>query len=400
MRMLLATLLMFWAGAAMSAAEVPEELRLGVGDSRVLRIDLRRAALGDGSIVSLSSPEPGQLLVIAEAPGTTTAQLWLRDGSRRELRLVVSDDDPARRLLEVTRLLDAAPSITPRLVAGRILLEGTGASMADQQRAAAVAALFPGQVLDFVSRVNVETMIQFETRVVEIRRDGLAQLGIRWSASSEGPSAQARLGAGPDSFTVGLLSTLTSQIDLLEQRGMARTIAEPTLSCRSGGVARFISGGEVPLPVTDGLGATDVQYKEYGIILEVRPQASTAGAISAEVDVELSQIDTALRVRDFPGFVKRRSSTAINVMAGETIVLAGLLASESSADRQGLPGLGRLPVAGRLFSSKRQQQRQTELLVLLTPRRVALDSAHGGTGVTDQSEWAGRLQRLTGEAAP
>lgn len=399
MRTLLAILLWFGAGVV-TAAEVPAELHLGIGDAKVLRLDLRRAALGDGSIVSLSSPEPGQLLVIAEAPGTTTAQLWLRDGSRRELRLVVSDDDPARRLLEVARLLDEAPSIRPRLVAGRILLEGTGASTADQQRAAAVAALYPGQVLDFVSRVNVESMIQFETRVVEIRRDGLAQLGIRWSASAEGPYAQARIGAGPDSFAVGLLSTLTSQIDLLEQRGMARTIAEPVLSCRSGGVARFISGGEVPLPVTDGLGATDVQYKEYGIILEVRPQATTQGPISAEVDVELSQIDTALRVRDFPGFVKRRSSTTVNVMAGETIVLAGLLASESTTDRQGLPGLGRLPVAGRLFSSKRQQQRQTELLVLLTPRRVVLDSTQAGAPATDQTDWTGRLQRLTDEVTP
>jgi len=243
-------------------------------------------------------------------------------------------------------------------------------------------------------------MIQFETRLVEIRRDGLAQLGIRWAASAQGPSAQARLGAGPDSLGMTLLSTLTSQIDLLEQRGLARTIAEPTLSCRSGGVARFISGGEVPLPVTDGLGATDVQYKEYGIILEVRPQAAALGAISAEVDVELSQVDASLRVGDFPGFVKRRSSTAINVMAGETIVIAGLLAAESSADRQGLPGLGRLPVAGRLFSSRRQQQRNTELLVLLTPRRVVPVPADPDRATTDQSDWTERLQQITTAPAP
>ncbi|MBK6674999.1 MAG: hypothetical protein IPG49_16680 [Proteobacteria bacterium] len=94
------------------------------------------------------------------------------------------------------------------------------------------------------------------------------------------------------------------------------------------------------------------------------------------MEAELSQLDPSVRVGDFPGFVKRRTSTAINVMAGETVALAGLHVRERSRDRQGLPGLSSLPVAGWLFSSARRQSRESELIVLITPRlHASVDQA-------------------------
>jgi pilus assembly protein CpaC len=181
-----------------------------------------------------------------------------------------------------------------------------------------------------------------------------------------------------------LLSQLSSRIDLLERKGLAETVAQPMLSCRSGGVARFVSGGEVPLPVLDGFGAADVQYKEYGVILEVRPRADASGAIYAEVDAELSQIDDSVRVQNFPGFIKRRSSTAVNLRAGESLVIAGLLARERGRDRQAIPGLGRLPLAGPLFSTRHQLTRQTELLVVITPRLVGPQSQDQALATAEQ----------------
>jgi pilus assembly protein CpaC len=165
-----------------------------------------------------------------------------------------------------------------------------------------------------------------------------------------------------------LATVLQSRLDLLQQKGLAYTVAEPTLSCRSGGVARFVSGGEVPIPVTDGLGSTDVQYKEYGVILEVHPRADRSGAIYADIDIEMSQMDASVRVGDFPGFVKRRTSTAFNAQAGETIAIAGLVSRERSRDRSGLPGLSTIPGVGALFRSSRRLDRETELIVLITPR--------------------------------
>ena len=362
-----------------------EELALSVGDSRILALDLKRAALGNGNIVSLSTPEKGQLLILGEATGSTTAQLWLKDGSRKQLKIVVHPQDLRARLGEVRQLLEGIPSVSARQAGDRIVLEGALASESDQKRAASIAALFPGLVMDFVGQLGWESMVQMDVRIVEIRRDQLRQLGLRWATDAAGPQLSVDVGPGPDSIALAMHSVLTSRIDLLEQRGLAQTIAEPTLSCRSGGSARFVAGGEIPLPITDALGAVDVQYKEYGVILEVRPRADPSGAISAEVDVELSQVDPSMRVRDFPAFIKRRSSTAINSRAGETMVISGLIARERSGDRQGIPGLGRMPVAGRLFSSVRSQERQTELLVLITARQLHMGSP-GNPDAADSQE--------------
>ena len=353
-----------------AAEPLPEDVTLAVGESRVLNADIRRAALGSRKVVSMATPERGQILLFGEKSGRTVAQLWLADGTRRVLHISVVDAAPAEQLQQLQALLVGIAGVRLRETAGHILIEGERISADDQQRVAQIAALFPGLVLNLIGQGSWESMVQMDVRLVEVRRDKIRQLGLRWTQQVSGPSVAITAGGGAGNLAVSA-STATlfqSQIDLLQQKGLAFVVAEPSLSCRSGGVARFISGGEVPIPVTDGFGAMDVQYKEYGVILEVRPRADRSGAIYAEVDIELSQLDSSVRVADFPGFVKRRTSTAINVQSGETVAIAGLVAREKSRSRQGLAGLSSIPVAGKLFSSTRHEQRDMELLVLITPR--------------------------------
>jgi pilus assembly protein CpaC len=352
------------------AEDLPVEVKLSVGESRLLSADLKRAALGNGKVVSLATPEKGQLLLFGEAAGTTTAQLWMRDGSRRSMRITVSEQGLDDLLSQVQALLQPDGGVSARIAGGHILLQGDRVASDSQQRAADVAGLFPGRVLNFVGQAGWEAMVQMDVKLVEVRRDQVKQLGLGWNSQAQGPLVNLTAGSGADgfSFNASIASALQSRLDLLQQKGMAFVVAQPTLSCRSGGVARFVSGGEVPIPISDGLGATDVQYKEYGVILEIRPRADRSGAVYADVEVELSQLDSSIRVGDFPGFVKRRTSTAINVLAGETVALAGLVSRERSRDRQGLPGLSSLPAAGWLFSSTRRQSRESELIVLITPR--------------------------------
>jgi Flp pilus assembly secretin CpaC len=374
-----------WIGVAMLLLtgtgltdELPGELKLSVGESRLLNVDLRRAALGSGKVVSLATPEKGQLLVFGEATGNTTAQLWLRDGSRKSLRITVTEQGVEDLLHQVQSLLPPEGGVSARAAGGHILLQGERVSSQVQQQVAEVAALFPGRVLNFIGQPGWEAMVQMDVRLVEVRRDQMRQLGLGWSAQAQGPQVAMSAGAGPEGLALNasIASVLESRIDLLQQKGLAFVVAEPTLNCRSGGVARFVSGGEVPIPITDGLGATDVQYKEYGVILEIRPRADRSGAIYADVEVELSQLDSSVRVGDFPGFVKRQTRTAINVQAGETVALSGLISRERSRDRQGLPGLSSLPAAGWLFSSTRRQSRDSELIVLITPRLSTIADQH------------------------
>lgn len=397
-------LLLLLAGApCVSTAQVPglpEEVSLSVGETLLLVADVRRAALGSGRVVSFATPEPGQLLLFGEAPGETTAELWLADGRQHHLRIRVREQDLGHRLAEVRQLLEGAQGVSARVSGRYVVLEGSRTGARDRARAAEVAALFPGEVLDFVGEVDWETMVQMQVRVVEVRRDQLSRLGLRWDQEAQGPRVVAAAGGGTGGLSVraSLFSELSSRIDLLQQQGLAFTLAEPVLSARSGDPARFVSGGEIPIPVTDGLGATDVQYKEYGLILQVRPHAARDGTIHAEIDLELSQIDPSVRVGDYPGFIKRQASTAFNVADGETVALAGLLMRESGRDRAAVPGLGSVPLAGALFRSKRRQQRETELLVLISPRRYEAGVA-GGMPPMEQSGMVERAREILREEA-
>ena len=401
MRRLLLLLLVLVPVAALAQAEpVPQELILTVGETQLLNVDVQRLALGSAKVVSVSRPERGQLLLMGEAAGSTTLQLWLRDGSRQRLRVSVREQDLQPLLDQVQRLLEGTHNISAHVAGNHIVLEGLRVSEADQARAAQIAEGFAGVVLNFIGRLGWESMIQMQVRIIEVRRDKLQDLGVRWDGTAVGPVAGLQLGqaGGGPGATFAMASQLSSRLDLLAQQGMAETVAQPLLSCRSGGSARFVSGGEVPIPVVDGLGGTDVQYKEYGVILEVRPKADAGGGIYAEIEAELSQIDDAVRVQNFPGFIKRRSSTAVNVRAGETIVIAGLLARERSSSRQSVPGLGRLPLAGGLFGSKHRLERQTELLVLITPRLVAEGPI--GPQQVDTNAQVERAEALSTQSVP
>jgi pilus assembly protein CpaC len=377
---------------------LPAKLDLYVGDSRVLQARVQRVAIGNGKLISISTLDSGELLLLGEAPGTTTVQLWLKGGVRHSFTVQITELDLDGRLEQIRTLLQGTQNITARIAGNRIALEGLQVSDADRERAAAIVASFPGLLLNFIGKQGWEPMIQMDVRIVELRDSSARELGIRWGSSINGPAggviadlqtnphfrvrpADDAVPRGIDNATLpekvsplaaylGWATGIESRIDLLAQQGVAHIIAEPTLSCRSGGEARFVSGGEVPIPVVDGLGSTNVEYKEYGIILDVRPRVDRGGAIYAEIEAEISQIDESVRVQSYPGFLKRKSTAAVNLHAGETIVIAGLTSRSQSNEHQAIPGLGRVPAVGGLFGSRKRRVQHSELLVLITPRTV------------------------------
>jgi pilus assembly protein CpaC len=362
-------LLVVSLSTAAAETPLPEEIRISLGESMLIMADIKRAALGSGKVVSIATPERGQLMLFGEAAGQTTAQLWLRDGSVHSMRIIVTEQDLAARLAQVRGLLSGLQHISARISGGYVIVEGDRAGAEELKRASEVVALFPGQVLDFTGKAGWESMVQMQVRVIEVRRDKLKQLGLNWTTDAAGPEISIVAGgAGKQGVRAAMATILESRLDILQQRGFAYAVAEPVLSCRSGGLARFISGGEIPIPITDGLGSTDVQYKEYGVILEVRPRTGRDGAVYADIDIEMSQVDSSVRAGDYPGFVKRRTSTAFNAQTGETIAISGLVSRERSRDRSGLPGLSSVPGLGALFRTSRRQERETELLILITPR--------------------------------
>ena len=100
-------------------------------------------------------------------------------------------------------------------------------------------------------------------------------------------------------------------LDFLVQNGQASVLAEPRLSCRSGGSAKFIAGGELPIPMSGGLGTVSVSFKEYGIKFDFSPTAMPGGLVAARIATEVSSVDFEVQVKDVPGIIKRRAETAL-----------------------------------------------------------------------------------------
>lgn len=400
------------ATPSVAPADLPSELRLFVGDSRVLDARTERVAVGNGKVVSVSPIGGAQLVLIGHATGSTVVQLWLRGGGMHRIAVHVAANDPAATLTVVEGLIQGVQGVRARLHGDRVVLEGDAADARARERAAAVAALYPGAVLDFVGKPGWEVMVHVDVRIVEFRRGGLRELGIRWRDEVDGPSAGViadflvndRFRVLPpesripeDAFNplpaktgwrgyLGLSSVLDSRLRMLEQAGEATLVAEPRLSCRSGGSARFVAGGEIPVPVVNGVGATDVEYREYGVILDVKPVADASGAISARIETELSQIDPSQRVAGIPGLLKRRSVTDVNLRAGETLVIAGLASRLRSLDDSGIPGLTRVPVAGRLFGVRGRRSEDSEVVIFLTPRIAQPMSEQGVTSAAPHDD--------------
>lgn len=410
---LLALALLLGVGAAAAESADREQLELYVGEVRVLQVgELRRIAIGNGKVLQASALDRGQLLLIPEAPGQSVLYLWTRDGAERHLSISVVPADASRMLSEVRAMLGDTPGVTPRIVGDKVVIEGSGVSEEQAVRIAEVAGRYP-QIVNLVSRMGRERMIEMDVRMVEIRRDAMKNLGVKWSGTAQGPSfgligdlqRSAAFGAGgaaaqaglevrsriaPFATTLGIATSIGSMINLMVQNGDAVVLAEPRLACRSGGSARFVAGGELPIPQTSGLGATSVSFREYGVKFDVSPVASESGVIAAKIATEISAIDFEVLVQEVPGLLKRRAETEVNLRENETLVIAGLMTEETSRSIDRVPGLGELPILGPLFRSRNFRDRRSDLVVFITPRFVGADSPSNIAAIEQSAE---RLER-------
>ena len=364
--------LLWGCPAARAGSSHEERIEMFTGDTQVLEVNAQRVAVGNGRIVSASPIEGNKILLLAESAGVSSLQVWTRAGARLRYLINVLEFSGAPLYAQVQRLLEGTRQIGVRLVGDRIVLEGHRVSDTDRERVAAIVKAYPGRVFDFIDRVGWDAMIHLQVSILEVRHSALDSLGIRWDSLMRGPTLTVDSSRSEGRYArLEWNAQLSSLIELLRQRGEARIIAAPTLSCRSGGEAHFVAGGELPIPVTNGQGSPSVQYREYGVILDVRPVADDAGNIYARVETEVSDVDRAVEVLGVPAILKRHSNTEVNVRAGETIVIAGLVSRTSSSQRHGVPLLSSIPGLGKLFQSHGHEQQESELVVFITPHIVA-----------------------------
>lgn len=410
-----------FGSSAVSASHprLPNRIELYVGSSRVIEAAATRVAIGDGTVVSVTSLRGKELLFLGERVGSTTVDVWLDNGTRHDMKIDIVPANLESVAAASRELLAPFKELSVRVAAHRVIIEGPVANSRSRERAASVAALYPGIVLNLVGANGWENMIHFDVRIVEARSSALQDLGFRWREDINGPNAaivadMASAGGlratpvgedvsrlpipvsrawSPQTY-LGWTATLDSRIRLLEERGDAYIVARPMLSCRSGGAARFVSGGELPIPVADRMGATDVEFKEYGVILDVRPIADETGLVLAHIDTEVSQVDESQTVLGVPGILKRRAATEVNLRPGETLVIAGLVNKLGSLEKQSVPGLGRIPILGSVFRAKARRNAESELAIFITPRLVSAAASPQsiGSGADPSNELGDRVE--------
>jgi pilus assembly protein CpaC len=392
-RLLLGGLLALLLMQGASARVLPESLTLYAGESRVIEAPgAVRISVGMASMVSSTLLKNGEVVLTANTVGETNMQIWFADETRESLSLTVAHSS-GRELEQIRELLGDIPGIEIKKAGRHTIVDGV-LEARDMEKVEIVADMYEDLVvLARVTDVFEQKMILFDVQISEFDRSKTEELGINWQKSFAGPSinyannwkTSGPLAAGAESpfgnqtgargVLFGVASNITSIIDLLEQTGSAILLSSPQLSARSGGTAGLTVGGEVPV-ITSSISGSSVEYKDYGVILEIEPKLDLYGNISARVDVSISQLDLAQAVDGQPAFKKRSTTNDVKLKPGDTLVLSGLITREEQATNNKVKWLADIPVLGALFKSKSFTGGETEMVIFITPH--VLDDLNTG----------------------
>ena len=274
-------------------------------------------------------------------------------------------------------------------VNGRIMLGGTAPNAVTVDQAMTIAKQFGADVINSV-KVNSPQQVMLEVRFVEASRSAGRDLGVNWQAVqtnllSGGAGVGAAVGTGalvsgaaPFGTVVGRLLgngvKADALLQVLEERGVVRRLAEPNLTTLSGDTASFLAGGEFPIPVASNLGSVSVEFKKYGVGLAFTPTVLGDGVINLKIEPEVSQIDPTTTITvgaiTIPALIVRRANTTVELRDGQSFAIAGLLQAINTADQKQLPWLADVPVLGALARSASYQKKETDLVIIVTPRIV------------------------------
>ncbi|MEM1289392.1 MAG: type II and III secretion system protein family protein [Pseudomonadota bacterium] len=371
-------------------------ISLGINKSIVVQLpaDVRDVLVSNPEVADAVVRSSRRVFVIGVAAGDTN--IFLFDGADRQiavLNLTVQRDVTG---IQAT-IADLMPNLDIRVepVNDGVILRGVVNTAAEAQTAVDVATRFVGDVEQVVNALQIAGGDQVHLRVTfaEVQRSALRQLGVNIGDFTQGapqpivneigeatisaltnnpfsiegqPIASSALDIVTDSFS--------ARIRALEQEGIIRTLAEPNLTAVSGEAAKFLAGGEFPVPTgIDNQGNVLIEYKPFGVGLGFTPVVLSGDRISLNIETEVSELtgDGAFSLAGgaltIPGLSVRRASTMVELPSGGSIVMAGLIDQRLRQTVDGIPGLMSLPVLGQLFRSNDFQRSQTELAIFITP---------------------------------
>jgi pilus assembly protein CpaC len=406
---------------------------LGIGKSVVIDLprDVKDVLVADPKVANAVIRSARRAYIIGGTVGQTNVFFFDHSGQQ-----IVGLDIAVTRDLNGLRaaIQQALPNADIRVegLGGGVVLTGNAQSPIDAQTAFDIATRLVEDGRKVVNAITVHgrDQVMLKVTVAEIQRDILKQLGINlagqfgsggsmvtFNTDNPFPVQGAPLSGTRIDPTLGNPGNrVTATIRAMERAGIVRTLAEPNLTAISGESASFLAGGEFPVvssvTCTGNICNPTVDFKKFGVSLNFTPIVLTEGRISLKLITEVSELSTegALVQQGFtiPSLRTRRADTTVEIPSGGSLAMAGMIQEQTKQQINGLPGLMQVPVLGTLFKSRDFINRQTELVVIVTPyivRAVARRNlSRPDDGFVDASDPAtillGRLNRIYGVPKP
>jgi pilus assembly protein CpaC len=404
------TLLVVLSDAAAAGLSIP------VGRSELIEIpvEMSEVIVANPEIADVYVHGKKSVSVIGKGLGVTVVKVFDKQNKMiRSVDVTVGYDLPSIR----KALKDFLPyeGVDVNMVNSNIALTGEVGSVSSAERAVKIVEEFvspaygpdakdggdkeeASKILNLLS-VTGGQQVMLRVRVGEIRRTTLKNLGVNLQALKSNGSAIFQLGTGAGTNLYNTLATgggvvgsfgsldakahsliglggnnFAGVLDALEENGLFKTLAEPTLVAMSGEEARFLAGGEFPIPVAQDVGSISIQYKPFGVSVSFKPFVLSENRIRIAVEPEVSEIsdDATLEISGFsiPSLTTRRAETTVELAPGESFMIAGLIQDKVVSTISQLPGVGEIPILSALFRSTSFQRQETELVLAVTPYLV------------------------------
>jgi pilus assembly protein CpaC len=347
---------------------------------------LERVAISNPKIADLKIVNQRQVLLQGLSPGTTTLMVWTKAGQVKSFDVTVGLD--AATVQRQLRALTGNAGFNVAHNGTASLLTGQADAIAQREQAEKIVASYGAPVVNLIQLPQRRDQIQIDVHVVELTKTGALNFGytvgggevtdvasgIRKYIFKAGEMAFGEATTG-NPATFSQIDFLSARLNLLQKRGDARLLAQPHLVTSDGGTAKFLAGGEIPIPIQQALGQTTITWKEFGVRLEIQPTLTANGRITLSVKPEVSSLDfvSGVKLNSFtiPALKTRRAETVVQLGPQETLMLGGLIDNEQARNWDQLPFIGDLPILGELFKNRNFQNSQTELAILVTPHLVA-----------------------------
>ena len=404
------TSLIVSAGILLSApvAMAATPLNVSVNESRyVQEAGLSRVAVGNPEIADVQLLSAREFLLVGKKAGSTSLLVWGANGRQEYLVTVTGENSGLAAMIEKAINL---PGVTVQMVGDKILLRGTVMNQYEKDLALKVAGLYtgttpatsttgsnsPGKAMDKTGGNVIDLLqmahpaqIRLEAQVIEISSSNKRELGIQYGTKTSGDNdtkldVEGAIYAGEDWNTRGWggwlvrhSSTINAALRALITQGKARILSRPNISTLSGEKAKILIGGSIPIPVNKD-GSVTIEWKEYGVKLDIEPVVDQMDKITSKVHAEVSRLDYANGITQsgfhIPALATREAEAVIHVSNGMSMIIGGLLNSEDGKTVTKIPLLGNIPIIGEFFKHTSRTRDKREMIIIITPHLVGEDT--------------------------